>query len=76
MADTFHVTYSNAYFLIMISEWILNKISLKYIPGSPVDDKPMLVWVNGMLSTGNKPLPGISWIKADKDPWCLLSINL
>ena len=32
------------------------RISLKYIPRSPIDNKPALVWVMAWHRTGDKPL--------------------
>ena len=36
---------------------ILIQISLKFVPRSPLDNKPALVHVMVWLWTGNKPLP-------------------
>ena len=33
-------------------------ISLKYVPGYPIDNKPALVQVMACCRTGGKPLPG------------------
>ena len=33
-------------------------ISLKYVPMSPIDNKPALVQVMAWCRTGDKPLPG------------------
>ena len=37
---------------------ILIQISLKYVPRSPIDNKPVLVQVMAWCRTGDKPLPG------------------
>ena len=37
--------------------WIFIKISLKFVPKGPIDNKPALVEVMAWHSTGNKPLP-------------------
>ena len=34
------------------------QISMKYIPGSPIDNKPALVRVMAWRRAGDKPLPG------------------
>ena len=34
------------------------QISLKYVPRSPIDNKPALVQVMAWHHTGDKPLPG------------------
>ena len=36
---------------------IPNRISLKFVPRSPVDNKPALVQVMAWRRTGDKPLP-------------------
>ena len=36
--------------------WILNKISLKYVPQALIDNKPSLVQIMGCRWTGDKPL--------------------
>ena len=36
--------------------WIPIQISLKYVPRSPIDNKPALVQVMAWHRTGNKPL--------------------
>ena len=33
------------------------QISLKFVPKSPVDNKPVLAWVMAWHPTGDKPLP-------------------
>ena len=33
------------------------KISLKFVPGSPIDNKPGLIQVMAWRQTGDKPLP-------------------
>ena len=33
-------------------------ISLKYVPSSPIDNKPAFVQVMAWCQTGDKPLPG------------------
>ena len=38
---------------------IPNQISLKYVPRSPIDNKPSLVQVMAWRRTGDKPLPGL-----------------
>ena len=37
---------------------ILIQISLKYVPRSPINNKPALVQVMAWQQTGYKPLPG------------------
>ena len=37
---------------------IMVKISLKFVPKSPIDNKPAFVQVMAWCWTGNKPLPG------------------
>ena len=39
------------------NDWITIKISLKFVPRSPIDNKPALVQVMAWCQTGNKPLP-------------------
>ena len=39
------------------NDQILIGISLKYVPGSPLDNKPALVQVMAWHQTGYKPLP-------------------
>ena len=34
------------------------QISMKYVPGSPIDNTPALVQVMAWCRPGNKPLPG------------------
>ena len=46
------------YILLNESYKILIQISLKYVPRSPIDNKPALVQVMAWRRTGDKPLPG------------------
>ena len=39
------------------NDWISIKISLKFVPRSPIDNKPALVQVMAWRRTGDKPLP-------------------
>ena len=36
--------------------WVSNKISLKYVPKGPINNKPSLVKIMGCRRTGDKPL--------------------
>ena len=38
---------------------ILIRISLKFVPRSPIDNKPALVQVMAWRQTGDKPLPAL-----------------
>ena len=49
--DIFKLIFMNEY------DRILNQISLRFIPRSPIDNKPSLVWVMAWHRTGDKPLP-------------------
>ena len=44
---------------ILLNEnvWIAIRISLKFVPKGPIDNKPALVQVMARRRTGNKPLP-------------------
>ena len=50
--DIFNCTFLNGKDRIPI------QISLKYVPRSPIDNKPELVREMAWRRTGNKPLPG------------------
>ena len=50
--DIFNYIFLNEYDRIPI------QISLKYVPRSPIGDKPALVQVMVWRRTGDKPLPG------------------
>ena len=43
--------------LLNVNDRILIQISLKYVPRSPIEDKPALVQVITWCPTGDKPLP-------------------
>ena len=48
------------YFQMRFREWkysvFVIKISLKYDPKSPIDNKPAMVWIMGWRGIGEKPL--------------------
>ena len=50
--DIFKCIFLNEKFCIMI------RISLKFVPKGPIDNKWALVQVMGWRQTGDKPLPG------------------
>ena len=56
MADTFA---DNIFKHIFLNEniWISNKISLKYIPRSPIDNMSALVQIMTWRRKSDKPLP-------------------
>ena len=48
----------NIFICILLNEnfLILNRISLKYVPYGPIDNKPSLIQMMGCRRTGDKPL--------------------
>ena len=67
MADILQMTFSNAF--SSMKKWLyLIKISLKFVPSDPIQNKPTLVQIMAWVEQGQ----AIIWINDDIDYWCLV----
>ena len=56
-AATWQTTFSNAFSWLKSFFFFIIRISLKFVPKGPIDNKSALIQVMALHSIGNKPLP-------------------